>query len=101
MNREAIYCFDTATVRFALYPSGPTGPRIIGQITEDALRDLFGARGGGDSLVAACRSNFDAIEAKALERYRAAPSSMVTLTTKDFASSMFTTSSFADLPAVG
>ena len=86
MNCEAIHCFDTATVRFAIYPDGLDGPRIIGQITEDALRDLFGARGGGDSLVDACQSNFDYIEARALERFRVAPSRAVTLTTKDFTS---------------
>jgi len=26
---EAIYCFDTATVRFAIYPDGPAGGRVI------------------------------------------------------------------------
>jgi hypothetical protein len=34
---EAIYCFDTAAVKFAIYPEGGTGPRIIAEIGEDPL----------------------------------------------------------------
>ena len=41
---EAIYCFDTASVRFAIHPEGPDGERCIVEIAEDPLRDLFGAR---------------------------------------------------------
>lgn len=85
MKCEAIHCFDVATVRFAIYPDGYDGPRILAEISEDALRDLFGARGGGDSLVGACEANFDLIEAQALVRHRAAPLKAVKLCTSDFA----------------
>ncbi len=85
MNCEAIHCFDVATVRFAIYPDGPDGPRILAEISEDALRDLFGARGGGDSFVRACQAHFDLIEAQALARHRTAPLQAVKLSTSDFA----------------
>jgi len=85
MNCEAIHCFDVATVRFAIYPDGFDGPRILAEISEDALRDLFGARGGGDSLVRACQAHFGLIEARALARHRSAPSKAVQLNISDFA----------------
>ena len=84
INCEAIHCFDTASVRFAIYPDGFDGPRILADITEDALRDIYGARGAGDSLVAACQSNFGAIEAMALERHRQSPFRAIVLRTSDF-----------------
>jgi len=34
MTCEAIFCFDTATVRFAIYPDGFEGPRIVAQIAK-------------------------------------------------------------------
>ncbi|HEY4080410.1 MAG TPA: hypothetical protein VGM81_06925 [Burkholderiaceae bacterium] len=85
MTCEAIHCFDTATVRFAIYPDGFDGPRILAEIEEDALRDLFGARGGGNTLVEACKLHFSLIEARAIERYRAVPSRPVMLAIADFA----------------
>jgi hypothetical protein len=81
---EAIYCFDTATVRFAIYPKGPAGGRIVAEIGEDPLRDLFGATGGGDSLVQAYERHAAVINARALERYREAPCKPVLLETLDF-----------------
>lgn len=81
---EAIFCFDTATVRFAIYPRGRQGPRIVAQIGEDPLRDLFGARGGGDTLVRAYEANAAMIDALALERYATAPGRPVLLETVDF-----------------
>lgn len=83
MNCEAIHCFDTASVRFAIYPEGLDGPRVLAEITEDALRDLYGARGGGDSLVQACQANFSAIESKALEMYVTYPRRPIRLRTQD------------------
>lgn len=65
---EAIYCFDTATVRFAIYPD--SGARVVAEISEDPLRDLFGASGGGDSLVAAYARNAVLIDERALELHR-------------------------------
>ena len=84
MTCEAVHCFDKASVRFALYPDGIDGPRLLGEISEDALRDVFGARGNGDSLVAACKANFDVIEACALARFRRQPQGNLDLVTDDF-----------------
>lgn len=85
MSSDAIYCFDRACVLFAIYPEGRTGLRVVAEISEDALRDVFGAHGGGDSLVDACRSHFDAIEAAALRHYREDPVKPVMLEVGDFA----------------
>lgn len=81
---DAIHCFDTATVRFAIFPAGPEGLRFVAEIGEDPLRDLFGASGGGESLVHAYLMNADVINARALARYREAPGHPVVLATSDF-----------------
>lgn len=81
---EAIYCFDTATVRFAIYPEGLAGGRFVAEICEDALRDLFGAAGGGDTLVQAYEAYAPTIDTRALARYEAAPGKPVLLETVDF-----------------
>ncbi|MDN8614365.1 hypothetical protein [Variovorax ginsengisoli] len=44
------------------------GPRVLAETSEDALRDVFGARDGPKSLLDACESNFGAIESVALEQ---------------------------------
>ncbi len=85
MNCEAIHCFDTATVRFAVYPDGFDGPRILAEITEEALRDVFGARDGPEGLLRACEGYFETIGAIALRRHRLDPTHAVELETKDFA----------------
>lgn len=84
MKREAIYCFDTATVRFAIYPDGFDGARVVAQIGEDPLRDLFGAKGGGDTLLAAYDRHADAIDALAAAHFHRAPQQAIVLHTKDF-----------------
>ena len=84
MSCEAIFCFDTATVRFAICPDGFDGPRILAQITESALRDHFGARGGGESLIEAYDRHSPEIDEKALKRYRREPGSFIVLHTADF-----------------
>jgi hypothetical protein len=81
---EAIFCYDTATVRFAIYPEGPKGERCVGEIAETALRDLFGARGGGDSLVQAYLGNAATIDARAMQRHREAAGRGFLLETTDF-----------------
>ena len=88
MNCEAIHCLDTETVRFAIYPDGFDGPRIMARIADDALHDLFGASNDEISLLATCESRFDVIEAKAVEHYRASPCIPVTLTANDFEASL-------------
>jgi hypothetical protein len=84
MRCEAIHCFDRKSVRFATYPAGFDGPRVLAEICEDALRDLFGAQGGPDTLLEACALHFDIIEAIALERYGRKPYTGVYLRTADF-----------------
>jgi hypothetical protein len=84
MNCEATHCLDTATVRFPIYPEGWDGPRIMARISEEALRNLFGAGTDDESLIGACQAHFDLIEAKALERYQADPSQAIVLGACDF-----------------
>ena len=74
MNCEAIHCADTKTIRFAIYPDGLDGPRIMAHVSEAALRDLCDNTDPDPDLTLTCEAYFDCIEAKALERYRAAPS---------------------------
>ena len=82
---EAIFCFDTASVRFAIYPPGGVGAtRVIADIGEDPLRDHFGATGGGESLLQAYQLHSDEICAKAMARHLAAPHKPVFLTSADF-----------------
>ncbi|MGJ7497761.1 hypothetical protein ACSFA8_22145 [Variovorax sp. RT4R15] len=82
---EAIFCFDTASVRFAIYPPGAAGAtRVIVEIGEDPLRDHFGATGGGESLLEAYQLHSDEIGEKAMVRYLAAPHKPVFLTSADF-----------------
>ncbi|SFP37042.1 hypothetical protein [Variovorax sp. 770b2] len=86
MNFEGIYCFDTASVRLAVYPDGPEGARVVAQISEDTLHDGFGTREVGHRLLDVCRNNFQAIEPLVVARYRADPRQpVVTLTFIDFA----------------
>ena len=81
---DAIYCFDTATVRFAIYPQGPAGERVVAEIGEDPLRDLFGAAGASDTLIDAYHANCEIINMLALERHQAVPGAPVRLETIDF-----------------
>lgn len=89
MDFEGIYCFDTASVRFAVYPDGPEGARIVAQISEDTLHDAFGAREIGEELIDACKANFGAMAAAAIARYRANPRQPVTLMPGDFVHHLF------------
>ena len=84
MYCEAIHCLETGTVRFAIYPDGLDGPRIMGHIADGALHDVFGAHDDEESLLRCCESHFDAIEARALERHREAPRQPVVLKASDF-----------------
>ncbi|MGR4870189.1 hypothetical protein ACIPRI_15160 [Variovorax sp. LARHSF232] len=78
---DAIYCFDTASVRFAVYPDGK---RIVAEIEENPLRDIFGARGGGDTLIDAYFEHAEQIDALALEKHRRAPGRPIVLAISDF-----------------
>lgn len=79
MDFEGIYCFDTATVRVAVYPDGPQGPRIVAQVSEDTLHDALGVVEIGERMLEACKRHFDVVEAAAVERYRASPRQSITL----------------------
>jgi hypothetical protein len=86
MDFEGIYCFDTASVRLAVYPDGPQGARVVAQLSEDTLHDGFGTREVGHRLLDVCRNNFQAIEPAVVARYRANPRQpVVTLTLVDLA----------------
>ena len=84
MNCEAIHCPDTGTVRFAIYPDGFDGPRIIAHISERTLHQRFGADPDEASLLGACQAHFGLIEAKALANYAATPEIPVLLAPADF-----------------
>lgn len=84
MSPDATYCFDRAIVLLAIYPDGTSGPRVVAQITEDALRDVFGAQDGAEGLVQACLDHIEAIEKVAKEHYLRKPTSPVELSTNDF-----------------
>ena len=79
LHCEAIHCIDTKTVRFAIYPDGLDGPRITAHISEAALRGLSDSPDDSADLTETCEAHFACIEAKALERYRAAPSKPILL----------------------
>ena len=83
MKCEAIHCYDRGTVRFAVYPDGMDGPRVLAEVSEDALRDVLGARGGPESLVLACEHNFAVLEEKVVRRFREDPRRAIYLETRD------------------
>jgi hypothetical protein len=99
MDFEGIYCFDTATVRFAIYPDGHDGARIIAQISEETLHDVFDTRSLGDRLLDTCRMHCDAICAAALRRYLADPRAPIVLTIEDFSPRSGTTQDAAPTEA--
>lgn len=82
---EAIHCFDRAAVRFAIYPDGLDGARVLAEIHENALRDVFGAREGADSLLHAFDANAGWIEQVAVQRYRRRPGDAIMLESDAFA----------------
>lgn len=84
MTSDTTYCFDRACVLFAIHPRRQDAPRIVCEISEDALRDVFGSRGDGDDLVQTCRRHLDLIEAAAFHRYHQDPTKPVKLETADF-----------------
>jgi hypothetical protein len=84
MSNEAIYLFDRAAVRFAFYPDGAGGPRVLGEVSEDALRAVFGARGGVNTLLQAFHANCELIATVAAEIHRALPARAIHLTAADF-----------------
>lgn len=85
MDFQGIYCFDRGTVRFAIYPQGDAGPRVLADITEQALADVFHIHGEQqDAWLEGCRHNFLDICDRATTRYRADPAAPIVLETRDF-----------------
>jgi len=84
MPSEAVYFASRAVVRFAIYPEGFKGARILAEISTDALREVFGAHDDGSSLLATYQSHFARIQNKALSCYYHAPSIPVQLESADF-----------------
>ena len=83
MKCEAIHCYDRGTVRFAVYPDGMDGPRVLAEVSEDALRDVLGASGGPESLLLACELNFPVLEEQVVRRFREDPRRAIYLETRD------------------
>ena len=78
-----LHCFDRATVRFAVYPDGTDGPRVLAEISEDTLRAAFGVHGGPDSLVQACDANYPLLEKMAVYRFHQDPGNAILLSWSD------------------
>jgi hypothetical protein len=85
MSSEAVYFSSRATVRFAIYPNGFEGARVLVEISKRALCDVFGAQDDGVSLIATYRAHFSKIQVRALSRYCHEPSVAVLLDNDDFA----------------
>ncbi|MFC5605244.1 hypothetical protein [Variovorax soli] len=83
MKCEAIHCYDRGTVRFAVYPDGMDGPRVLAEVSEDALRDVLGASGGPESLLLACELNFPVLEEHVVRRFKEDPRRAIYLETRD------------------
>ena len=84
---QAIYRADRDAVRFAFYPDGDDGPRILGEVSGAALRDRLGAGTSDEALLAACNANYDVISALAVDCFRRRPQGPITLECADFAPS--------------
>ena len=84
MASEATYTSETRTLKFAIYPDGFDGPRILAVIAADVMHERFGAQEGSSAMVTAYESSRELIDAEALGRYRDDPSTPVELTSRDF-----------------
>jgi len=81
---EASYSFDDAAVRFTIQPRGDEAEGEVAIISEQALRDAFGARGGVRSLLDAFEAGASLIIAKAMACLQDHPGQAVFLTSADF-----------------
>jgi hypothetical protein len=85
MTFEGIHRFDLGSIRFAFYPDGNDGGRILADISEQTLSHVFGNRLGGESWIDLCGRHRDLLAAEALVQYRIDPSRPIELAVKDFA----------------
>ena len=81
---EGIHRIDTASVRFAFYPDGYDGARILGDISENTLRDIWGAHMCEQGLIELCTQNFELIETMAIAAYRTDSTRPIVLSVSDF-----------------
>lgn len=81
---EGIYCLYRGVVLFAVFPMGGTGSRILADISEEELADVFKVRGGGSSWVQGCGTYFSIIEAAAIKKWTSSPNTQVRLEAPDF-----------------
>lgn len=86
MPFEGIYCFDRGVVRFAIFPAGVPGPRVLADISEGALAGIFQVRGDENSLLRGCSINFNIIAAAAIQKWNRNPSDQIRLDAADFSS---------------
>jgi hypothetical protein len=84
MTVHAPHRFDAASLLFHIFPEGFDGPRVLAEISEEALQVVFGAHGDPGSLIEALALNLRVIETEALGRHRATPSVPVRLVSSDF-----------------
>lgn len=85
MPTEAIYLPVSKTVRFAIYPDGQDGPRILAEITERILCERYGASESARNLVERYQSNFMEIQTMALKLYAQSPSTSIVLDKENIA----------------
>lgn len=79
MPTEAIYLPERRTVRFAIYPGGHEGPRILAEITGQALTECYEAQDSAQELIKAYQTHFAAIQTMALSMYAQSPATPVEL----------------------
>jgi hypothetical protein len=84
MVAEAVHLKDSGAVRFIIYPQDLDGPRVLVEIAEDALEELFGAGKNPKSWVNACCVHYDFIKEVALYHNRSFPELPIRLQTADF-----------------
>ena len=84
MTFEGIHRFDLRSIRFAFYPDGLDGGRILADISEQTLAHVFGNRLSEESWIDLCARHQFLLAAKALMQYRADPSLPIELAVKDF-----------------
>jgi hypothetical protein len=84
MPTESVYLSVHKTVRFAIYPAGMEGPRILAEVSKEALKTHCGASESPGEIVASYQANFGKIQMMALEKYANSPSAFILIDEEDF-----------------
>jgi hypothetical protein len=85
MTFEGIHRIDQGSIRFAFYPDGHDGGRILADISEQTLSHIFGGRIGKESWVDLCARHGQLNTAEAVLQYRIDPSRPIELSVSDLA----------------